>query len=183
LEVAIARTAQALTRLRGAETLSDPAVRGGLSRYMNWIPAEADSPDTRRHIARIVDTLVVAQNTMTLAQHADFECTSACDDTTGARVSEGSRKTGQHDSGVEICQAWTRATNLHFAVASGLDEARAYALLHEFVHKSGAFADEKDRFYVGRDDWGKLGAQDTLGYADGYTALAWTLGKGGEGEP
>jgi hypothetical protein len=183
LKAAIARTARALSRLRSAEALSDPSVRDALVRYMNWTPGTAAASETRQHLTRIIDTLVVARNSMTLARYADFDCSSAgCDENTGLYVGQGHRKRGRSDTGVGICPLWISG-GLTFPVASGLDEARAYALLHEFVHKSGAFAAEKNRFYVGRNDWRTLSAVDTLSYADGYAALAWTLGQGGKGAP
>jgi Domain of unknown function (DUF4157) len=175
LGLAIANTNLTLGRLRAGGALSDTNVSAALGRYMRWVPAEPQSAPSLKHLNRIIDTLVVARNSMTLAQHGDFICTMNCEKTTGAYIKDGSRKQGSVDSGLWICPTWITGRGLRFPVARGLENVRAYALLHEFMHKSGPAVHEEDRFYVGRNDWQTVNASDALGFADGYAALVWTL--------
>ena len=186
LERAINVAGRAVARLQAGDALADGRVAAAMTRYMRWTPSEPASASSRRHLARIVDTLVVARNSMTLALHGDFQCTQACKPTTGAYVRDGSRKQGEVDSGVWVCPAWINGQGLRFPVVQDTDGARSYALLHEFVHKSGPTAeenpDEDTHFYVGRPAWNSLDATAALGYADGYAALAWTLAAEGGGD-
>lgn len=80
---------------------------------------------------------------------------------------------------------------LHFRVACDKDAARARPLLHGYVHDSVALALERQplqgqqkekQFYVGRPEWQGVGAQQALGLADSYAALAWVLGDTGAGQ-
>lgn len=180
---AIAAADKSLGRLRGADALGDAEITAALSLYMRWTPSEPKSPASARHLNRILDTLTVARNSMTLATHGDFECTLDCRKQTGALIHEGSRRRSSVDTGVSVCPAWITGRSLKFAVTTGMEEARAYALLHEFVHKSGPMAEEKDQFYVGRPAWGGLNAVEALGYADGYASLAWVLANKSGGAP
>lgn len=171
LKQAISVADRGTARLRTANALGDPEVVRALGRYMRWTPTDPSAPGTTRHLARIVDTLVVARNGMTLATAGKFHCTTGCKEATGVRTSRGRR--GE----VDICPTWVSGEDLQFPVTQSLDEARSYALLHEFIHQAGPFAAEEGRFYVGRPDWQTLSAKDALEYADGYAALAWTLAE------
>ena len=172
--IVVVDAARGALKTRGA---SDPEVAALLHTCLRWTPNPAQSAANDKVVARVLDMLAVARNSMAIATHGGFKCSGGCDTTTGAAVSQGSR-----GGVVTVCQLWTGGTGLEFPAANGLEDARAYALLHEFVHLSGPIpAGEK---YFGGLDWATLKAEEALGMADGYAAFAWKLsGGGGAGNP
>lgn len=118
------------------------------------------------------DTLTVARNSILSAAPGSFDCSGTdCDETTGAQVGEN-----QRGGTVSLCPLWLRGAGLKFNLAQGLPEARAYALLHEFVHLSGPSAPGEK--YVGQDEWRLVSFQEAQQMADAYAAVAWALGSG-----
>jgi hypothetical protein len=168
----------ALARLAsGAE--GDAAVRAALGRYMK-LGSEQWAGDGPVLLTRVRDTLTVARNSMLAAAPGSFDCSgTACDTTTGAHVGQNAR-----GGGVTVCPLWLGATGtggerLKFSVTASEEDARAYALLHEFVHLSGPGTPGEK--YVGDDDWRLVSAQQAPQMADAYAAIAWTLGGAAPG--
>ncbi len=169
---AVEVTKKALVRLRaGAD---DPQVWTALQAAMRWSNSTATEADRKIHLARIIDTLTVARNSMLLVTHESFNIGSGCDEKTGAYVNPSSDRGGT----VFLCPLWTRGTTgLKFGCAGhGLDETRAYALLHEFIHLAGPSASNEK--YVDDGTWQGLKLEETLNMADGYACLAWKLAQG-----
>lgn len=102
-----------------------------------------------------------------------FNCPGHCENPK-AGASAGSSSRG---GPVQLCPIWQSGDGLNFGVAAGVADARAYALLHEFVHLSGP--SHPKEAYVHQAEWNSLTPKDTLEMADSYAALAWTLAKGG----
>ena len=166
---AVAAAAHAALASRGP---ADPQIAALLRTCLHWSPDPAQPDATARVVARVLDTLAVARNSMLVATGGLFACTGGCDETSGAFVTQNSR-----GGVVTLCQKWTSGTGLRFAAATALSEARAYALLHEFVHLSGPGADPE--IYFGGGDWTALTGEQALGMADAYAAFAWKLAGGG----
>ena len=174
---AIAVSDAALGRL-GRNAGSDPAVKTAMASYFK-LSDDLWATQAPGAITRVRDTLATARNSMASASPTQFSCqgpTSDCDDTTGAFVT-------QHDRGsppglVTLCPLWLSGTGLKFDPATGLPDNRAYALLHEFAHLSGATTGGKER-YVSGATWKHVSAADAVKMADAYAAIAWTLGAGG----
>lgn len=162
----VAGAAHAALGARGAD---DPQIQDLLKRCMRW-----RGGDTTALVTRMLDTLAVARNSMLAAVQGDFACTGGCAEKTGAFVAQGSR-----GGIVTLCQQWTGGSGLEFPVARELAEARAYALLHEFIHLSGAMADDEQ--YFGTGDWTALSQEEAIGMPDGYAAFAWLLAGGAGG--
>ncbi|MGH8720342.1 MAG: eCIS core domain-containing protein [Burkholderiales bacterium] len=152
---------------RGAQ--GDARLQGALERYMKIAAADASSPSAPKVLQLIVDTLAVARNSMLTSTHESFDCVS-CQENTGAFVTSEYRA----GSTLSLCPKWLNGNALTFDPVSGVDEARAYALLHEFIHLAGPGKDPEK--YVSDDEWETVTAADALGMADAYAALAWTVG-------
>lgn len=166
----------ALGRL-GGNAASDPSVKTALASYFK-LSDELWATHAPSVIARVRDTLATARNSMAGASPTQFSCqgpTSDCDDTTGAFVTQNDR--GSPANLVTLCPLWLSGTGLKFDPASGMPDNRAYALLHEFVHLSGATTGGKEQ-YVSSGAWKHVSFADAAKMADAYAAVAWTLGAG-----
>jgi hypothetical protein len=166
---AVAGAAHSALIARGAK---DPEIRDLLKRCLRWRGDTSGNDDGTGLATRVLDTLAVARNSILTAKSGQFACTGGCKEATGAFVTQGSR-----GGVVTLCQKWTSGIGLTFPPARTVEEARAYALLHEFVHLSGAMAD--DEKYFGTGDWTALTQQQAEGMPDGYAAFAWLLAGGG----
>lgn len=147
----------------------DRRLQSALERYMKVAAADVTADETARVLQRIVDTLAVARNSMLSSTPDSFDCVT-CQENTGAFVRSDQRA----GSTVSLCQKWLNGNALTLDPVSGVDDARAYALLHEFVHLAGPGKDPE--MYVSADEWASLTAEDALGMADAYAAFAWMIG-------
>lgn len=165
----------AIPRVQGTAA-GDARLLRALERYMKIDAARVASQAAARDLQRIADTLAVARNTMLGATHESFECPNLCKKEATGAESRGSDRSGGK---VFVCPRWIGGA-VHFDPASGKDEARAYALLHEFVHLSGPGAELKkadDEKYVSLPEWETVTTtSEALRMADAYAALAWTVG-------
>lgn len=165
IEQGIQTAEAAINKLKNGG-VEDPQVAQSL-RYMRWQPDPSDAGNQAR-LDGIVDVLTSAKNSMLSSKDSVFQCSgSGCDENTGAFVKGGSQRGDQ----VFICTQWLRGT-FKSPVATGRDEGRAYALLHEFVHLAGPQGSPEKYIHSG---WESLTYRQAIQQADGYAALAWTL--------
>lgn len=180
LGLAVHTVDSAIMKLQSND-LPNQAVRKALHEFMGWPPGSSEPSTEKKRIVRIIDALILARNNMLLATHSSIRCAirgnEVCDPQTGAYVSGNVR-----GATVSICPVWVDGQKFSFKVAPGPGEARAYALLHEFIHLSGPHAQEQEKFYVDNPEWKTLSAEQALGFADGYAALAWSLSKSARDE-
>jgi hypothetical protein len=144
------------------------AAMTGLQRHMK---ISTDSAETPALLQRVVDVLSTARNSLAEADHQRFVCAD-CKETTGAFVSTHAR-----GGVVTVCQLWRSGLGLKFDPAPGVDEARAYSLVHEFVHLSGPSA-RVERYVSDTKDWQGIATAQALTMADAYAAVAWAAGSG-----
>lgn len=169
VEAAVTRAAAVAGRALGSLQAAPPGPEAtqALQKYLR----SADEASA----TLAADTLATARNSLLTAGSVQFDCAAtACDETTGAYVQQTSR-----GGVVSLCPMWLGTTNTQpaFTLAPTLDEARAYALLHEFVHLSGPSAGSDSELYVDSGAWAGLGPDVARRQADSFAALAWTLGR------
>ena len=115
----------------------------------------------------------MARNSILAAGPGSFLCGGReCDAETGGYVSPHASRSNR----VTLCPLFTRAGSLglHFDVTTSRADARAYALLHEFVHLSGTSGPGEQ--YVSDDAWTAVSFAQAPEMADAYAAFAWTIG-------
>lgn len=174
IDVALTRAIQvsvaALTRLSGGNAVNDAKIASAFDKYLK----AGATPISAPLLQHVIDVLAVARTSMMLATHGEFTCTT-CKETTGAFVIASAR-----GGEVNICQKWIVGNGLKFDVTSGVDDARAFALLHEYCHLAGV-SGPADELYVSEDTWAKVSAADAYQSADAYAAIAWVLAGSASG--
>jgi peptide deformylase len=104
-----------------------------------------------------------------------------CDPVTGAYVTSLTRS-----ASVSLCAIYFRP-GLSFENARGLEDAQAYALVHEFTHLAGVEVpkvlnkrngeyERPPEEYHGERDWDHLDLNQRRQMVDAYAAMAWRLG-------
>ncbi|NVO58268.1 DUF4157 domain-containing protein [Rhodobacteraceae bacterium B1Z28] len=152
----------------------DAAEMAVLTRTFNVDAGAAGSPEVtalRRHIK---DVLSVAHNGIWTSDFGHFSCDPEdCDSDAGAYIGILTR-----GSVVHVCPLWIKGS-ISFPVTSTTGDARAYALLHEFVHQSGITTSSTDaENYLSEGTWASRSTDRLRVMADAYAAYGWLQGGG-----
>lgn len=149
-----------------------PAAMAALSRIMKIDPAQDGAAAAT--VQAVIDVLSTARNNLAAATYpGGFTCADCERETTGAYVS-------QHQRGgiVTLCQLWRQGNGLKFDGVRSVDDARAYALVHEFVHLAGPSSAGDEHYVSDKGAWAGVTAARALTMADAYAAVAWAAGSG-----
>ncbi|MBK6864555.1 MAG: hypothetical protein IPG91_13935 [Ideonella sp.] len=134
-----------------------------------------DAPEIspgRERVEHVLDVLRGARNGLAAAKLSDFVA-GDLDDPTELAEAQGNVRGGK----VTLSSAWRLGTLQSREPARGVDDVRAFVLLHEFIHLAGPF--EANEIYVfDRKAWAARSAEQLLQMADAYAALAWVVGTG-----
>lgn len=151
----------------------NPAATAALTTYLKL--ESTTGAEGKARVQQVIDVISTARNSLAETRHDQFRCEDCEDETHGASVDQNRR-----GGPVTICQLWRVGSGLKFDLAPSLEEARAYALVHEFVHLSGITARGKgEEAYVSdTKTWLTLSPEKAARMADAYAAVAWAAGAG-----